>query len=73
MRKQIKTSKKGDTQFDPAVFLKTVAKGCIISAIQKGHVIFSQGDDADSVLYFQTEKVKVTVISRRLKKPSSRS
>ena len=64
MRKQTKTSKKSDTQFDPAVFLKTVAKGRIISTLQKGDVIFRQGDDADSVLYIQTGKVKVTVISQ---------
>ena len=64
MRKRIKTSKKSGTQFDPAVFLKTAAKGRIISTLQKGHVIFRQGDDADSVLYIQSGKVKVTVISQ---------
>jgi CRP/FNR family transcriptional regulator, cyclic AMP receptor protein len=64
MRKPTKTSKKSDTQFDPAVFLKTVAKGRIISTLQKGDVIFRQGHDADSVLYIQTGKVKVTVISQ---------
>ena len=64
MRKPTKTSKKSDTQFDPAVFLKTVAKGRIISTLQKGDVIFRQGDDANSVFYIQTGKVKVTVISQ---------
>jgi CRP/FNR family transcriptional regulator, cyclic AMP receptor protein len=63
MRKPIKTTKKSDAQFDPAVFLQTAAKGRVILTLQKGDVIFSQGDDADSVLYIQTGKVKVTVIS----------
>lgn len=64
MSKQTKTSKKSDTPFDPAVFLKTAAKGRIISTLPKDHVIFRQGDDADSVLYIRTGKVKITVLSR---------
>jgi CRP/FNR family transcriptional regulator, cyclic AMP receptor protein len=63
MRKPTKTSKKSDTQFDPAVFLKTAAKGRVVSTLQKGHVIFRQGDDADSVLYIQTGNVKIAVVS----------
>jgi CRP/FNR family transcriptional regulator, cyclic AMP receptor protein len=64
MRKRIKTPKKSDTRFDPAAFLRTAAKGRIISTAQIGHIIFRQGDIADSVLYIQTGKVKVTVVSQ---------
>ena len=55
----------GKLPFDPAVFLQTVAKDRIISAHQKKQIIFAQGDDADSVLYVQTGKVKVTVVSKQ--------
>jgi CRP/FNR family transcriptional regulator, cyclic AMP receptor protein len=51
------------TQFDPAVFLETAAKGRIISTHRKNKVIFAQGDDADAVIYIKKGKVKVTVVS----------
>jgi CRP-like cAMP-binding protein len=50
--------------FDPARFLETVAKGRIISTHKKKTVIFKQGDDANSVLYVRSGKIKVSVISR---------
>ena len=65
MRKKGAGPKKSGKQFDPAVFLETAAKGRIISTHPKKHVIFAQGDAADSVLYIQTGKVKVTVISKQ--------
>jgi len=52
-------------QFDPAVFLETAAKGRIIATHAKKHVIFTQGDAADSVFYIKSGKVKVTVISKQ--------
>jgi CRP-like cAMP-binding protein len=55
----------GKPPFDPAVFLQTIDKGRIISTHQKKQIIFAQGDDADSVLYVQTGKVKVTVVSKQ--------
>ena len=51
------------TQFDPAVFLETTAKGRIISTHRKNKIIFVQGDDADAVIYIKKGKVKVTVVS----------
>ncbi len=66
MKKPNQRQKVRDTPpFDPAVFLQTVAKGRIISTHQKKQIIFAQGDDADSVLYVQTGKVKVTVVSKQ--------
>ena len=64
MSKPIKTSKKSNKQFDPAVFLNTDAKGRTILTLDKDHILFRQGDDADSVLYIQRGKVKVTVVSQ---------
>jgi CRP/FNR family cyclic AMP-dependent transcriptional regulator len=49
--------------FDPAAFLETAANGRIIYTYSMKDVIFSQGDDADAVLYIKTGKVKLTVAS----------
>jgi CRP-like cAMP-binding protein len=51
-------------EFNPAEFLQTAAKGSVIFAHKKKHVIFEQGDAADSVFYIKSGKVKVTVISK---------
>jgi CRP/FNR family transcriptional regulator, cyclic AMP receptor protein len=64
MSKPIKTYKKSNKPFDPGVFLRTDAKGRTILPFDKDHIIFRQGDHADSVLYIQTGKVKVTVVSQ---------
>jgi CRP-like cAMP-binding protein len=50
--------------FDPAVLLATAATGRDISTHSKKEVIFSQGDDADSVFYIRSGKVKVAVVSK---------
>ena len=54
-------SKKAIPRFDVAAFLKTAAKGRAISEHRGKEIIFAQGDDADSVFYIQSGKVKVTV------------
>lgn len=64
MSKRSITPKKSDARFDPAVFLKTAAKGRTVSTHPKKQIIFAQGDAADSVHYIQSGKVKVTVISQ---------
>jgi len=50
--------------FDPAEFLETTAKGRTIITHAKREVIFTQGDDADSVFYIRKGKIKVTIVSR---------
>jgi CRP/FNR family transcriptional regulator, cyclic AMP receptor protein len=60
-----KKSKVKDGQFDPAVFLETVAKGRIISAYRKGENLFTQGEDADSIFYVREGRVKITVVSKQ--------
>ena len=63
MSKRSITLKRG-TRFDPAAFLKTAAKGRVVSTHSKKQIIFAQGDAADSVHYIQSGKVKVTVVSQ---------
>ena len=67
MSKQSKSLKttRGTGVFDPAVFLETAAKGRTVDTHKKGQIIFAQGDAADSVLYIQSGKVKVTVVSQQ--------
>jgi CRP/FNR family cyclic AMP-dependent transcriptional regulator len=64
MSKRSITPKKSDARFDPAVFLKTAARGRTVTTHPKKQIIFAQGDAADSVHYIQSGKVKVTVISQ---------
>jgi CRP/FNR family cyclic AMP-dependent transcriptional regulator len=51
--------------FDPKVFLATIDGGRTLSSHQKGEVIFSQGERADSVFYIRKGKVKITVVSQQ--------
>ena len=51
--------------FDPKIFLAKVGDGKTISKYQKDHIVFSQGDVADTVFYIQTGKIKLTVVSER--------
>jgi CRP-like cAMP-binding protein len=64
MSKQSKTPKPKRSQFDPAKFLETAAKGRIISTHRKKEIIFKQGDDADAVIYIKKGNIKVCVISK---------
>jgi CRP/FNR family cyclic AMP-dependent transcriptional regulator len=58
-----KRSSAGAAPFDPATYLETVAKGRTISPHKKKTILFAQGDDADSVIYIRSGKVKVTILS----------
>jgi CRP/FNR family transcriptional regulator, cyclic AMP receptor protein len=51
--------------FDPKAFLALVGGGKTILNFTKGRIIFTQGDAADSVLYIQSGKVKMTVVSEQ--------
>ena len=52
------------SKFNPAEFLETSAKGRALATYAKREVLFTQGDNADSVFYIKKGKVKVTVVSR---------
>lgn len=60
----MKHNKKGHP-FDPKAFLSKVNGGRTVSQCQKNHVVYRQGDPADSVFYIQTGKAKVTVVSEQ--------
>jgi CRP/FNR family cyclic AMP-dependent transcriptional regulator len=49
--------------FNPAEFLAKADAGRTISKYRAQQVVFSQGDVADSVLYVQKGKIKLTVVS----------
>src|SRR5688572_23802657 len=51
--------------FDPRAFLARIGKGRSIGNYHPSQVIFSQGDQAESVFYIETGKVKLTVISEQ--------
>jgi len=50
--------------FDPADWLVTAGVGREIHAYSKKAIIFTQGQDADSVFYIKKGKVKVAVLSK---------
>jgi CRP/FNR family cyclic AMP-dependent transcriptional regulator len=58
-------SPKKQLPFDPKIFLATAGAGRAIKEYSKNDVIFAQGDPADSILYIQRGKVKMTVLSER--------
>jgi CRP/FNR family transcriptional regulator, cyclic AMP receptor protein len=51
--------------FDPKAFLSKIGKGRSIGNYHTAQVIFSQGDQAESVFYIETGKVKLTVVSEQ--------
>jgi CRP-like cAMP-binding protein len=58
-----KTRSKG-SRFDPKKFLTEAGAGRTIWPYEQNTVIFSQGDAANSLLYIQKGKVKITVLSK---------
>jgi CRP-like cAMP-binding protein len=52
-------------QFDPAAFLAKVGTGKTIQKYRKNRIIYAQGEEADQILYIQSGKVKVTVVSKQ--------
>ena len=56
-------SKPSKDSFDPLKFLAKVGTGKAISGYRKDQIIFSQGEDADTVFYIQKGRVKVVVLS----------
>lgn len=58
-----KATNKYPNGFDPAAFLANAGLGRAIVEFQKHQIVFSQGDDADSVFYVQRGKIKLSVVS----------
>ena len=51
--------------FRPEKFLSEPGKGRVVSAFEKGKIVFAQGEAANSVFYIQKGKVKLTVVSEQ--------
>jgi CRP/FNR family transcriptional regulator, cyclic AMP receptor protein len=51
--------------FDTVTFLATAGSERRVAVLKAKGVFFSQGDPADSVLYLQSGRAKLTVVSRR--------
>ncbi len=51
--------------FDPKLFLAKVGEGKTIFKVDKNHVVFAQGDVADTVFYIQKGRIKVLVVSEQ--------
>jgi CRP-like cAMP-binding protein len=58
-----KANVKKSRGFSPAQFLETTARGRIVSTYPAGEIIYTQGDDADTVFYIRRGRVKITVLS----------
>jgi CRP/FNR family transcriptional regulator, cyclic AMP receptor protein len=50
--------------FDPKKFLATIGEGRKVLTLRSKRAIFAQGDAADTILYIQKGKVKLTVVSQ---------
>jgi CRP/FNR family cyclic AMP-dependent transcriptional regulator len=56
---------KRKASFNPKSFLAKVGEGRSIGAYRSNQIVFSQGDPADAVFYFQNGKVMLTVVSEQ--------
>ena len=57
--------KSAKRQFDPHAFLAKVGTGKTILKYRKRRIIYAQGEQADRIVYIQSGKVKVTVVSEQ--------
>ena len=71
MGKAKRLRKRVTASFDPKIFLAKVGDGKAISKYQKGQIVFSQGDRADAVFYFQKGKIKPSFRSGARKQSSA--
>jgi CRP/FNR family cyclic AMP-dependent transcriptional regulator len=60
---QISSSAK--IKFDPGVFLAQNGLGRTVVELKKHQIVFSQGENADTVFYIQKGRIKLTIISKR--------
>ena len=51
--------------FDPKTFLSKVGTGKTILNFKSGETVFAQGDDADTVFYIQSGRIKILVASEQ--------
>lgn len=58
------SNREAEPTFDVDGFLRSSGAGTAVAAYQPREIIFSQGDDSDSVMYLQEGAVKLLVLSR---------
>jgi CRP/FNR family transcriptional regulator, cyclic AMP receptor protein len=58
--------------FDAAAFLESAGAARRVVSYQKGKIVFSQGQPSDTVIYVQKGGIKISVLSRAVKKRSWR-
>lgn len=59
------TRKATSASFDADTFLATANHGRTLNEYRTGHVVFAQGDTADSVFYIVRGKIKIAVTSEQ--------
>jgi CRP/FNR family transcriptional regulator, cyclic AMP receptor protein len=59
-------------EFDAQAFLKSAGAARRVATYSKGKVVFSQGQPSDTVIYVQKGGIKISVLSRAVKKRSWR-
>jgi CRP/FNR family transcriptional regulator, cyclic AMP receptor protein len=58
-------NKHSHDDFESHTFLAEAGEGKTVSKFHKNQIVFSQGDPADSILYIQSGRVKVAVLSEQ--------
>jgi CRP/FNR family cyclic AMP-dependent transcriptional regulator len=58
-----KTKSKQKPVFDPQAFLDTAGVARKVIEFEKGEVVYSQGDAAESILYLQAGRIKLSVVN----------
>ena len=61
-------AKLANDRFDPKAFLAKVGAGKTILKLEKNQHVFEQGDVADTVLYIQKGRVKLTSSQSKVRK-----
>jgi CRP/FNR family cyclic AMP-dependent transcriptional regulator len=62
--RKVKIAKAGNVLFAPMEFLAKAGAGRTVAEVQKGDLIFSQGDVATAVFYVQQGRIRVSVVSK---------
>jgi CRP-like cAMP-binding protein len=62
--RKVKIAKEGNGHFAPMEFLAKAGAGRTVAEVQKGDLIFSQGEVATAVFYVQKGRIRISIISK---------
>ena len=65
LRNALTTRKNAHSGFDPESFLASTGVGRKLVNVANKHLLFAQGEPADTIFYVQKGKVKLSVVSER--------